>query len=525
MGAEYYPGADRGTLAPLLVGGCAVFLGILRETTAIRPARFLSDLAAAHPSVHPGVLLFCCGVAIIAWSLAASRRLARLRVLPRAKPLQLTSSTHERGLEQAALFSPAAAERFARTLAAALAPPAPAAVLVVDIEGFSTLRWTCGGDEANGLAGKVGQLLIGLTPPGASVAWLAADEFAMLLPNCGDAAARAAAAHMLTSLCRPVSLDGRDVDVAASIGVAMAPAHGATAESLLSAARLAVALAKADGGRDWRMFDSAQCQAAQDRTTLRAELRPALEAGQFVPYYQPIVSLLTGEIVGMEVLARWHHPQRGLLAPDMFIHMMEEHRLCAALSLCLLRQVVADAASWPQAWTFAFNASACQLRELQAFITDALLRSDGAMAPHRIELEVTETALIEDMGLARMAVQSMHRSGVKVVLDDFGTGYANFLHLRELPFDRIKIDRSFVADMQLSARTDACLKAMLSLARSLGASVIAEGVENEAAESKLRSMGCDFGQGFYYAPPVPAEGVPLLIRRAESRATSRLAAA
>jgi diguanylate cyclase (GGDEF)-like protein len=509
----------------MIIGACAMLLGFLREVTPLRPGKLLADLLASHSALHPGMLMFCGGAAMMAVSLSASRRVRALRVLPRTAALKLPSAALEHAPAQAAVFNPAAGPRFAKALAAAVAPPAPCAVVVMDIDGFHRLRRACGDDGASELASRIGARLSGMTPPGALLAQLAPDEFAMLLPGTDDAAARVVAARLLARACGPLSFEGRDVDVAASIGVAMAPAHGDTAERLLTAARMALALAKADGGRDWRMFDTAQCQAAQERARLRAELRPALEAGQFVPYYQPIVSLRTGEIVGMEVLARWRHPRRGLLTPDLFIHQIEAQRLCGVLSLCLLRQVVVDARQWPSAWAFAFNASACQLRELLGFIIDANQLSNGTMAAHRIELEVTETALIEDMGLARAAVQSMHRAGAKVVLDDFGTGYANFLQLRELPFDRIKIDRSFVADMQVSARTDACLKAMLGLARSLGASVIAEGVENEAAESKLRAMGCDFAQGYYYSPPVPAEGVPLLIRRAESRAKTGLVAA
>jgi len=514
----------------MIVGMSAVLLGWLGRTTPLRPGQMLADLLAPRWAFPPGMLVYCCGAAMIVSSLAASRTMRACRrgggrVARRAEAVELPSATPESTLEQADLLGPAAGVRFATALAAAAAGTTPAAVVVVDVDDSRRLRRACGGDWADDVASQIGKLLSGLVPPGALVVQLAADEFAILLPDTDEAAARAAVAYMLTRVCGPLSFEGRDVDVAASIGVAMSPAHGGTAETLMAAARMAVALAKADGGRDWRMFDPAQCEAAQGRTKLRAELRPALSAGQFVPYYQPIVSLQTGQIVGMEVLARWRHPQRGLLTPDLFIHKVEKQRLCAELSRCLLRQVVVDAVQWPHAWTYAFNASACQLNELLGLIIDASQLSDGRLAPHRIEIEITETALIKDMRLAREAVQSMHGSGAKVVLDDFGTGYANFLQFRDLPFDRIKIDRSFVADMQVSARSEACLKAMLGLARSLGAGVTAEGVENAAAESKLRVMGCDFAQGHYYSPPVPAEGVPLLIRRAESRAKSRLVAA
>jgi EAL domain-containing protein (putative c-di-GMP-specific phosphodiesterase class I) len=236
----------------------------------------------------------------------------------------------------------------------------------------------------------------------------------------------------------------------------------------------------------------------------RAALQRGLDRGHFVPFYQPIVALATGEIVGMEVVARWNHPERGLLTPDRFIHLMEAELLCAELSLCLLAQVIADAGAWPPQWSFAFNVSGAQLRELPAFIARA---ADGLLQPRRIELEVTETVLIEDVVQAREVVEAIHRSGARMVLDDFGTGYANFRQLRALPFDRIKIDRGFIADLIADPRTQACVLAMLGLAHSLDATVTAEGVGDEVTVRKLRDMGCDFAQGFHYAPPLPAAAI------------------
>jgi EAL domain-containing protein (putative c-di-GMP-specific phosphodiesterase class I) len=243
----------------------------------------------------------------------------------------------------------------------------------------------------------------------------------------------------------------------------------------------------------------------------RAALQRGLDRAHFVPFYQPIVALATAEIVGMEVLARWNHPERGLLTPDRFIPLMEAELLCAELSLCLLAQVIADAGAWPAHWSFAFNVSAAQLRELPDFVGRA---AAGLMDPRRIELEVTETVPIADMDLACAVMDAVHRGGARMVLDDFGTGYANFRQVRALPFDRIKIDRGFVTGLVTDVRTQACVAAMVGLAHGLDATVTAEGVVDEVTVRKLRDMGCDFAQGFHYAPPVPAAAVAGLAWRA-----------
>lgn len=506
-----------------VIGATAVLLGFFREATQIRPAILIEHFASAHAQWHPGMLVSCCGVALIGWSSTRSRQFARThKILAAHAQTDAPPSGHA---AQDPLCSHAVQARFAASLEAAAPGPAPAAIMMIDIDGFHGLVRAHGAAAADALLRQFGRKLVDVAPSGAAIACPADDEFFVLLPETDAASLRLAATQMRERLSGAYEFDGGTAEIAVSIGAAMAPAQGNSAESLLHAARQALSLAKAGGGRDWRLFDAAICQAAQARAALRAELRPALRAGDFVPYYQPIVSLATGQITGMEVLARWHHPQRGLLCPGDFISLMEQEMLCADLSLSLLTQVMIDARPWPKSWSFAFNASPCQLRELLNFITKPKQSPDCRFDASRIELEVTETVLIEDMALARQVVQAMHQAGARVVLDDFGTGYANLLPLRELPFDRIKIDRGFIRDMLFSARTDACLRAILGLARSLGTSIIAEGVETEAAERRLREMGCEFAQGYYYSPPVPAEGVPLLVRREEMRIQSRAVAA
>jgi diguanylate cyclase (GGDEF)-like protein len=399
---------------------------------------------------------------------------------------------------------------FCAALQTMLANHSKATLVKLEIDDFSRLRNMHGSAATEALLSTVASRLRHLVPPDAAVAILSGDEFAVLM-LCEDAAqATAEGTRLVLALSDTYFVNTHTLDVSVSAGAALLPAHARTPDTALRAARLALAQARSGVGQGWRLFDPRMGVAAEALQELRTELRGAINAGQIIPYYQPIVSLTANRIVGFEVLARWQHPRRGLLPPDQFIPIAEQHRLCADLSLALLRQVGMDAGAWPEDWSFAFNASPTQLRDLLHFVSNPGPVRAQMIDPRRIELEVTEVVLIEDMPLAREVVQAMHRSGAKVVLDDFGTGYANFLQLRELPFDRVKIDRTFVKDMMVSQRTDACVRAMLALARSLDATVIAEGVETAAAANHLREMGCDFVQGFHYAPPVPASAVPTL---------------
>jgi predicted signal transduction protein with EAL and GGDEF domain len=395
----------------------------------------------------------------------------------------------------------------ARVLAAAMLAAGGAVMLVVDIDDLRRVHLELGELPCAELVRQFSRRLVGGLPPSGQILYLGRGQFALVLPAPPGVMWAAFAAGLLERLCKPYRLSTTRVDIGASIGIALAPAHGDDAGALLYAGRVALALASAEGGRSVRMFDKVLCAAAQGRASLRAALRPALDAGEFVPYYQPIVCLRSGQITGLEVLARWNHPQRGLLAPDEFIAVMEEQHLCAELSMALLRQVVADAMWFPRGWKFAFNASPGQLRKLPDFIRELNRMPGDVISPCRIELELTETIMIRDMALARDIIEGMHSIGANVVLDDFGTGFANVSTLRELPFDCIKIDRGFVHDMMLSARAAACVRAMLGLARDLGTSVVAEGVEDEATLGRLRQMDCDFAQGHYYAPPLPAREV------------------
>lgn len=387
----------------------------------------------------------------------------------------------------------------------------PFGTLIIDIDHFRALRAAHGFAAGDRALLELADTLRRLAPPGTFVARIYGDEFAMLVPNADGVTLTALA----TEICAAAAA-GAAPSFTVSIGGALSPRQGATREAILRAAALALAQAKNAGGNAIRLFEPGLAVAAEARASLRRDMPAALKAGQFVPYYQPIMELATGAVVGFEVLARWQHPTRGLIMPDDFISLAEEQKLCGALSGRLLAQVTQDARQWPAHWNFAFNGSPGQMRELAQLMDRAGEPPADILPASRMELEVTETVLIEDMALARRIADGLHAAGARVVLDDFGTGYANFNHLREIPFDRIKIDKCFVQNMLRDPRTEACVRAMLELARSLDISVVAEGVESQAAEQHLRALGCQFAQGYYYAQPMPARDVRAFSGRALS---------
>jgi diguanylate cyclase (GGDEF)-like protein len=401
-------------------------------------------------------------------------------------------------------------EAFLAALAGRLQRGAPFVLMKLDIDGFRALRAMHGRCVSDALLRAFADRLGGLLPEGSVAARMQGDEFGVLLALESNGALHTACGATLAAMKRPYTALGVYCDVSLCIGVAVLPRQGDSVETALNAAYLALEQAKRAGGGTWHIYDPREAALCERQNRLKSELKSAIEANQFIPYYQPIVELETGAISGVEVLARWQHPRLGLLAPNDFIELAEQQNLCGALSMSLLRQVTADYHHWPAHWRFAFNAAPGQLHDLVHFVRDPAEYPGGMLPANRIDLEITENAVIQDLDLARALIRKMHASGTRVVLDDFGTGYANFLHLRELSFDRIKIDKCFVSAMLTDARSAACVRAMLALGSSLGVAVTAEGVETEAVASRLRAMGCSHAQGYLYARPLPAAAVTQL---------------
>jgi predicted signal transduction protein with EAL and GGDEF domain len=421
------------------------------------------------------------------------------------------------------------ARTFVNVVSTALLTPCASVLIVLDVDHFRSFRILHGVRAAQALLRAVGRRLArAALLEGGTFMHLGADEFAILLPvpsGTAEAAIRLCAKTLLDAASRPFLHCGTSYAFSATAGLVHLPlGPGTSAAELLRCCRLAVIQGKQAGGGGVMHCHPGQFAEAEGREQLGGDLASAIRQGQIVPFYQPVVDLTTGQVTGMEVLARWLHPRLGLLPPDRFIPLAEEQALCCALTRSLLQQVRRDAAAWPRHWTFAFNAAPRELLDLLTFIATAGTAAagvtasgvtasgvtasgapgPGALAPHRIELEVTETALVGDLSQSCELIAALIPAGVKIVLDDFGTGSANFRQLCQIPFSRLKIDKSFVTHMLDDPRAEACVRAIIELAHHLGMTATAEGVESGAVAQRLATLGCDHAQGYHYARPMPA---------------------
>ena len=338
------------------------------------------------------------------------------------------------------------------------------------------------------------------------------DEFVAVVEYADDDQAPATIGRRLVeNLSEPMILDGLSLQIGASIGLAIYPTDGATEEDLIRKADIALYRAKHDGRGSVRLYDSTMDTDINEREKLEEELRNAISKGDIVPYFQPLVDLDTGELVGFEVLSRWHHPTRGVIQPATFIPLAEESGQIGALTWAVLREACRAAMHVPAHLSIAINISPVQIQDdwLAPRIL-AILKEIG-FPPQRLEVELTEHALVSDLASAKRVISSLKALGIRIALDDFGTGYSSLCYLSELAFDKIKIDRSFIRTLHERAESAKVVNAIVGLGKSLGVSTIAEGVETERDADLLREIGCPVAQGFLYSKPVPAIGLAKLI--------------
>lgn len=385
----------------------------------------------------------------------------------------------------------------------------PAAVLVLDIDRFKSVCQALGlrreGTEAtHALLREVAARLADAAGEAPLLARITGDRFVLL--QSGDAqpqAAREAASRMLAAFEAPFDLAGQSLLLRASVGVALAGAPEGVG-ACLPHADLALLRAKSEGGGRVRFYETEMDVLQRRRQALEVDLRAALDNGEFEVHYQPFLGLLTNAIVGFEALARWRHPERGLVPPGDFIPLAEQTELIHRLGAWVLESACTTVANWPGEPVIAVNLSPVQVRNpaIVATVQEALRRS--GLAPHRLELEVTEGVLLTDGPGSLATLQRLKSLGVRISMDDFGTGYSSLAYLRRFAFDRIKIDRSFVSDFPANRDCAAIVHAILGLGRSLGIAVTAEGVETPEQLERMRAEGCDEAQGFLISRPLPA---------------------
>ncbi|MCS0493519.1 EAL domain-containing protein [Ancylobacter sp. MQZ15Z-1] len=391
-------------------------------------------------------------------------------------------------------------------------------VLLADLDQFKDVNDTLGHDAGDALLIEAARRLSNCVREVDTVARLGGDEFIILLTGIdGPQEGMVAAQRILAALSSPFVYRRTALSCRASIGVTMAPAHGTDPSTLLKNADIALYRAKAAGRGVAVEYDPQMQQATESRIQLSARVRLALENGEFLPYYQPKVCLNTGAIVGFEALLRWRHPRKGLLGPQEFGQVFEDADLSVAIGERLLALTTRDMASWMELGCsfghVALNVSSPEFArgELPERILSAL--DSAGVPPERLVVEVTETVFLgRTAQTVRQSLQALHQAGVFIALDDFGTGYASLSHLKQFPVDRIKIDRSFVHDIEHDIDDAAIVRAVINLGQSLGIETVAEGVETPAQAAYLRSNGCDFAQGFLYSKALPAARVPGLLK-------------
>jgi diguanylate cyclase (GGDEF)-like protein len=378
-------------------------------------------------------------------------------------------------------------------------------VLMLDLDRFKTVNDSFGHPVGDALLKEIARRLRASTRQSDCVARFGGDEFAVLQVPQGDqeAGAIALSNRIRTALTEPCVLDGHKIVLETSIGIALAPQDGSDADELIKHADLALYRAKAAGRNHYCFFDAAMETQARERRELEDDMRRAIAGGEFELHYQVIVDLISRKCRGAEALVRWRHPQRGVIGPAQFIPLAEESSLIVPLGEWILRRACADAVKWPSHLTVGVNLSPAQFKHGDLLeMLKSTLRETG-LAPHRLVLEITETVLLENNAHNLALLRDIRKLGVAVALDDFGTGYSSMTYLQRFPFDRIKIDQSFIQNMTHYAVDAAIVCAIAGLGRSLDIPTVGEGVETVEQLVALRAAGCNLAQGYLFNHPVP----------------------
>lgn len=393
-------------------------------------------------------------------------------------------------------------------------PSRPCALLFLDLDNFKHINDSLGHSVGDQLLRRVGHRLKSCVVEGDLLARLGGDEFALLSWRYASVEeAGALAERLLVLLSDPCQLDDAMVEVRASVGVALAPRDGRDPQSLLQCADLALYAAKAAGRNTYRFFDAQMGESARARVRLQHELGHALLAKQFTLHFQPQMKLKTGEVIGFEALVRWQHSERGLIGPGEFIPVAEETGQIVPLGTWVLREACRIAAGWPAHLRVAVNLSAVQFRSSAVIdLVDEALAESG-LAPERLELEITESALIEDHDGAQATLVALRSRGVRVAMDDFGTGYSSLAYLKRFPMDKLKIDGMFVRSLDSDQDAQAVVTAIISLARALRLDTTAEGIETPEQLVMLKALGCDDVQGYLISRPMPGSEVVAYLDR------------
>jgi diguanylate cyclase (GGDEF)-like protein len=396
------------------------------------------------------------------------------------------------------------------------------AVHCLDLDHFKTVNDTLGHPVGDELLKAVAARLVKVVSANDFVARIGGDEFAVVQTGVTRAEqCSQLASQIVETVSAPYDIEGRHIVIGTSVGIAIAPNDGSNADQLLKNADMALYLSKGDGRGTHRFFEGEMDKRLQARRVLELDLRKAIAHGEFEVHYQPILNLKTSQVTGFEALVRWNHPERGQISPAAFIPLAEETGLILPLGEWVLRTAAAHAAKWPAHLEVAVNLSAAQFkgRNIVQLALNAL--AAAGLPASRLGLEITESVLLQDETNTLAVLHQLRDVGIKVSLDDFGTGYSSLAYLRNYPFDKIKIDRSFVRDILVRKDCQAIIRAVVGLGRSLGITTVIEGIETQEQLEMAAAEGCDEGQGYLFAKPMPeSEIAGFLARRSRAAAAA-----
>jgi diguanylate cyclase (GGDEF)-like protein len=400
-------------------------------------------------------------------------------------------------------------------------PDTPFVLLIANLEGFKRINDALGLPFGDKLLTLIGTRIVSCLKSEDSVARLGGDQFAIVLPGLNnESAIEKVCKRIVSKLCENFLIDGKDATVGASLGAARFPLDSDSLPALMRNAELALAQARASGGRSWRLFDQSMVQAIEHRHQLASDLRHAAERNELRLFYQPIVDLETHRVIGAEALIRWMHPVHGLVPPDSFIPLAEETGLIEGIGIWCLHAACRQIAAWQAAGLslrVTINVSARQIPEAIPASQIIEACTEHGIDSHKLGIEITESTLMGESARVRGWLDEVRTLGFLTYLDDFGTGYSSLSYLKRFPIDTIKIDKAFIRDMNEASNDRVMVEAVIMMAESLSLKVVAEGIENEAQLAILQRMGCNYGQGFHFSRPVPPEQFLDAVARIEAQ--------
>jgi diguanylate cyclase (GGDEF)-like protein len=497
-------GRDLEVVVPIKLGPPGPPAGTLEMLLPYAPIA-----SAVSRSAHGFYFLLVLGL-LVAWGMmiaivsTASQRLRRQA----AEKEEQAMSDALTGLPNRTLFQ----NLVQRTIAGAGRRKKMAAVMLMDLDRFKDVNDTLGHHNGDLLLQRIGSRLHSVLRNGETVARLGGDEFAILLPEVADRQAVVPVVRrVLKVLEEPVVVGGLALQVEASIGIALFPEHGKTVDAVMRAADVAMYVTK-EARSGYEFYDAAAHEHRHDagRLALIGELRRAMDETELVLYYQPKVDLATGRAKGVEALARWHHPERGLLSPDEFIPLAERSNLLRPMTLYLLDTALKQCNAWRMKGlnvSVAVNLSMQNMLDLRLPNDLARLLTSWRLPPGSLELEITESTIMGDHRRATTILTRLNNMGVKLTIDDFGTGYSSLAYLQQLPVEAVKIDKSFVLAMSEDPGNAMIVKSTIDLGHNLGLEVVAEGVEDNSVYNQLAALGCDYAQGYFLSRPLSPEKI------------------